>query len=386
MSNWLRSEVPQRIKRVRGYMEQEGIDALLLFSGANLAYFTGLPVVRSGSRPAALVLPRRGEPALIVHEARQYEARALGLVRDVRTYTRLSYLPIDALRRAIQDLGLVRGTFGVEFGGEMVLDASFGDVLALQDALAPARLTDASQLLWQVRMIKSVGEIERVQRACDITSRAYEQTFSTVVAGMREIDVEGTMLAAMLGLGGRSPWALITSGSGNYDMVSKGATERVLETGDMVWMDCGCSVDGYWSDFSRAMVIGGPSQAQQDVQLQINTITEVGIQMLRPGTPVAEVAARCNAAVAALAVPISSSISGLAGRVGHGLGLLVTELPSVSEADQTVLAPGMIITIEPGVATDFGTFHTEQNVLVTPSEPQVLSASDWKRRSTMAGL
>ena len=64
-------------------------------------------------------------------------------------------------------------------------------------------------------------------------------------------------------------------------------------------------------------------------------------------------------------MPVTSDISGLAGRVGHGVGLDMTEPPHISEDDATVLAPGMTITIEPGVATPFGLFHAEQNVLVT---------------------
>jgi Xaa-Pro aminopeptidase len=68
----------------------------------------------------------------------------------------------------------------------------------------------------------------------------------------------------------------------------------------------------------------------------------------------------------------------LAARVGHGLGLLVNELPSLNETDQTVLEAGMVVTIEPGVATSFGTFHIEQNVLVTIDGHQVLSKKGWE--------
>jgi Xaa-Pro aminopeptidase len=95
--------------------------------------------------------------------------------------------------------------------------------------------------------------------------------------------------------------------------------------------------------------------------------------MVRPGVPVAEIANICNEAVKALNLPVTSNISGLASRVGHGVGLVVTELPSINESDSTVLEPGMIVTIEPGVATSYGTFHVEQNVLVTSEGPLVLS-------------
>jgi Xaa-Pro dipeptidase len=87
-----------------------------------------------------------------------------------------------------------------------------------------------------------------------------------------------------------------------------------------------------------------------------------------------------NQRVAALGLPVTSSVSGLAGRVGHGLGLDITEPPHISEHDPTVLEAGMVITIEPGVATEFGIFHVEQDVVVTPEGPEVISLAEWSLR------
>jgi Xaa-Pro dipeptidase len=68
----------------------------------------------------------------------------------------------------------------------------------------------------------------------------------------------------------------------------------------------------------------------------------------------------------------------LAARVGHGLGRTPTELPSLSEDDPTILVEGMIMTVEPGVATEFGTFHIEENVLITRDGPQLLTDGHWQ--------
>jgi Xaa-Pro aminopeptidase len=83
-------------------------------------------------------------------------------------------------------------------------------------------------------------------------------------------------------------------------------------------------------------------------------------------------------------VPVTSKISTLAGRVGHGLGFDVTEPPHVSEEDSTVLEPGMTITMEPGVATEYGIFHVEENVIVTESDPEVISVSPRELRTLPA--
>ncbi len=359
-------------------MEEWQLDALLLLTGPNLIYFTGMPCGRSGSRPFFYILPQKGCPILIVHDGREYEARAFTSVEDIRTYTRLSQLPLEVVLGGVDDLGLQQGRIGVELGSEMVMDLPFAEFDNLKQGLPGVQFVDASPLLWQLRMIKTGPEIARVARACTITLEAYDRTFRSVRPGMSEAEIERIMMCNMLELGGHSPWVLITSGPGNYDLVSKGGGSRRVQPGDMVWMDCGCAVEGYFSDFGRAGVIGGASALQESAQREIHRITRMGIEMMRPGTPVAEIAARCNEAVRALELPITSNISELAARVGHGLGMVVTELPSLSETDDTQLASGMIVTIEPGVATDYGTFHVEENVLITETGPRVLSEGHWQ--------
>jgi Xaa-Pro dipeptidase len=374
----LTGEYPARIERARSLMAEQGIDALLLLTGPNLMYFTGMPYGRSGSRPFVYVLPADGNPTLIVQNGRQFETHVFTGVGDIRTYSRLSHLPLTVIQGALEDRGLPHGRIGVELGGEMVMDIPFGEFLALQGALPDVSFVDASSLLWQLRTIKSPAEIERVARACEITLEAYDHTFGIVEPGMSEAAIERVMITHMLELGGGSPWVLITSGAGNYDLVSKGGSSRRVEMGDMVWMDSGCQVDGYFSDFGRAGVLGGPSPAQEEAQHAIHQITHAAITLMQPGAATADIAVFCNEAVRALDLPITSNISGLAARVGHGLGTVVTEQPSLAEDDSTLLAPGMILTIEPGIATDYGTFHIEENVLITSNGPRVLTEGHWQ--------
>jgi Xaa-Pro aminopeptidase len=168
---------------------------------------------------------------------------------------------------------------------------------------------------------------------------------------------------------------VITSGPGNYDLPSKPPERRAIHSGDMLWIDAGCTVTGYWSDYSRAGVVGGPTPQQQAAHEAICGITRQAVEMVRPGVKCSDIGRFCNEQVARLPFPITSDISGLAARAGHGIGLALTELPHVADYDDTVLGPGMIITIEPGVATEYGTFHVEENVLVTPAGREVLSAA-----------
>jgi Xaa-Pro aminopeptidase len=369
-----RDEYLTRVARVREEMARIGLDGLLLTSGPNLTYLSGYPSpLRAGSRPFIFVLPQVGSPILIVHTGRELEARGYSWVDDIRTYHALSRAPLPEIREALQDAGLMQGQVGAELGAEQSLDMPVDDFLELGRLLPAVCFADAGLALWPVRIRKSAAEIACVREACEATTRAYQRTFAQARAGMTEADVARLMTVASLEAGADSPWVIITSGAGNYDLASKLPSRRRLEVGDFVWMDSGSAVGGYWSDFGRAGVVGGATAEQQDAQKRIHEITMLGVDVIRPGITTGEVARRCKAALLRLDLPITSCVSDLAARVGHGLGLMTTELPHVAEDDETVLKPGMIVTVEPGVATSFGIFHVEENVLVTEQGHEVLS-------------
>ena len=163
----------------------------------------------------------------------------------------------------------------------------------------------------------------------------------------------------------------MTSGSGNYDLATKLPEARAIRRGDMVWIDAGCAVCGYWSDFSRAAVVGQPSAEQFRAQ-KIYQITWEAIRKVRPGVCASQLAQACNPGSLGWTLPSPPRYPDWLG-VGHGVGLDVTEPPHIAESDSTILQPGMVITLEPGVATEYGTFNVEENVLVTPEGCEVLS-------------
>jgi len=370
------AEYETRVNRVRELMAQVGMDALFLTTGANLTYLSGYPSpARSGSRPFILILPLDGDPVFIVQNGRQFEAKAYSWITDIRTYAELSRAPLAQIRQAFADLKLTKGCVGAELGFEQCMDIPFADFMQLQEDFPEIRFVDVGPVLWGPRMRKSEAEISYIRKACQIASQAYEKCFPELREGMTEVEVIHTLYTISMKLGGSNPWGVITSGEGNYDFASKGPSSRKIEKGDMVWMDFACCVGGYWSDFSRAGVVGGPTREQRRAQALIHEITMLGVEMVKPGVKASAIAKACNTELAKLDLPVTSSISGLASRIGHGVGLAVTELPHIAEYDDTVLEPGMVITIEPGVATPYGIFHVEEEVLVTEEGHELLSTA-----------
>lgn len=371
-----------RHRRARERMAARGLDALLLTGGPNLTYFTGVSGMlgaNSGSRPLLYVLPLEGQPVLVAHRFLTGNVSEAGVDLRVVTYDRLSSLPARQLREALEALELSDGRIGAELGPETTLSVPAGEFTEFVEASA-TEVVDAQPLLVDLRCRKSAAEVERIERACELTAAAFERTFDVLEAGMTGAAVESLVCRQLLEAGGRAPWALVTGG-GDYGRTASGGDDRSVRAGDMVWIDCGCAVDGYWSDYSRAGVVGGASAKQRDAQRAVHEITREAVEAIEPGVTMSSVARRAEEAVEVLDLPITDRVSQRAGRMGHGLGVQVTELPSLCADTDRTFEPGAVVTVEPAFATAYGTFHVEENVVVTETGSRTLSDDRWQLRS-----
>jgi Xaa-Pro dipeptidase len=370
-----KSEFFGRIEKLRAAMREHRLHAILLGTGMNLQYFSGFPSPQKNvTRPFFLLIPISHDPILLCHTGLADEGRRLSVIEDVRVYEGLSQAPVKAIGDLLTEIRAHAGRIGMELGFEQTLDISLLEFNRLHTSLPAAELTDAAGLLWSLRTIKSESEISCVREACRIVAESYGHTFASAHAGMREREIYQTMLGGLSAPGGET-FLAITSGSGNYDLVSKHAEDRIVQQGELFWMDAGCRVGGYWSDYSRAGVMGAPSALQMQAQEAIHEITMAAVQQVRPGVKCSQIAQFCFDRLNGLPFPITSSIAVRAGRVGHGIGLNMTEPPHLSLQDDTPLQMGMIVSLEPGVATAYGTFHVEENVVVREDGCELLSVA-----------
>jgi Xaa-Pro aminopeptidase len=189
---------------------------------------------------------------------------------------------------------------------------------------------------------------------------------------MTERQVAGVLQAAMLEGGAEQiAFILLNSGEGNYNRICGFATDRRVQTGDMIWTDMGARVNDYCADFSRAGVVGGPTDQQRRMQELIVSVTAKGVEAAGPGVPISDIVRACNAEMKHR----GQENTFVAGRIGHGVGLSNTEPPHVALYDKALLEPGMVITIEPGIVQPYGTFHCEENVIITETGREVISSA-----------
>ena len=370
-----REEYLQRIACLARLAREQGLDGVVLSADSNVDYFAGFRHHSPWSlfaRPFFELISADGRAALVTHTFLQAEMERTAAVRDIRTYARSGGAPIGLLAQTLKDLGVDSGRVGAELGYEQRLGMSWQDFAALQRALPRAEFVDCAPLLWSLRMKKSPAEIALIRQACEITALTYTACFRAARAGMSEREVCRLAAETMLHLGAERPgFVVVSSGPENYHRLSGKPTDRKLQRGDMLWMDMGAVFDGYWSDFSRAGVVGGPSPEQRRMQAAILEVDRACLDAVKIGEPVKRIPMAAETAMRRLGLDLQIG----EGRIGHGLGLMSTEPPHVAHYEDTLMEAGMVITIEPRVLASFGIFDVEEIFVVGPAGPELLTSA-----------
>ena len=366
-------EYCRRVACVRTIMADLGMDALLVTEDRNFFYFTGAggPVSREDkARPVAVVIPQRGEPVVLVSHARCIPFRECSPLSEVRTYNDLATPVVREARvRLIEEAAPGASTIGMELGYEQRLGMSVAEYEDLKIRLPQRRFVDASRLLWRLRSVKSPAEIDRIEQAVRITDAAYQAVLPTLRPGMTEREIVSRFQGEMGRQGASATWAIVQSGT--YDRGGVVLRDRVVEPGEMVWMDMGANFLGYWADFSRAVILGLPRAQQRDMQQKVREVTQLGMEVVRPGVTVAEVARVLDREMEKRGLVFNTWGT----RYGHGIGLQVTEPPHIASYDETEIAAGMALALEPGMCTPEGRFQIEENLVVTETGVRCLSES-----------
>jgi Xaa-Pro aminopeptidase len=289
-----RKEYLSRIDKLSSRMRQAGIDAVILTAESNIDYFSGYRHHAPWTlcaRPFFQIISADGRSALLTHTFLEPEMRRTSAIDDIRTFAASGDAPVGQVREIMADLGVVKGKVGMELGYEQRLGIPFNDFRRLETELKAMEIVDASMMLWALRMFKSPAEIEIMRKSAVVTAAAFAAAFETAKPGMTEAQVCQVCAETMIEEGAERPgFILVTSGSENYHVLSGKPTARKLDRDEMIWIDMGALVDGYWSDFCRAAYFGKPTPQLEDGQKMILEINDAMIAATKPGEPLRKVA------------------------------------------------------------------------------------------------
>ncbi len=367
------SEFESRTSRVQEMMSEKKLDAIFLTTEPNVRYFSGFfsQFWESPTRPWFLILPARGKPIAVIPEIGA-SGMADTWIDDIHTWT--SPDPVDDGITLVAGIlnGIPRryGRIGATLGIESRIRMPFNNFRALSSTIRSSEFVDIAAQIHQLRSIKSEAEIMKIRKACDVTQAGFANIPKHARQGKTEREICKQMHIDMLKAGADNVKYLISgSGPDGYDSIIMGPTDRQLNEGDMLIIDTGAVYDGYFSDFNRNFSFGRPSEVTLQAYQTVYKATDAGFKAARPGATTTDV---YNAMWPIMET--AGAIENNVGRMGHGLGIQLTEWPSITATDQTPLVPGMVITLEPGMEFAPGkSMVHEENLVIRETGAEYLS-------------
>jgi Xaa-Pro aminopeptidase len=224
----------------------------------------------------------------------------------------------------------------------------------------------------ELRKIKDEGELKLLKKAVEISDKAFLHLLDLIRPGLTESEIALELEFFMRRLGGSKNAFETIVASGYRAALPHGvATTRAIQTGDLVILDFGTVYQGYHSDITRTLILGEPDKLQKERYNLVLKAHEEVAQKMQPGMRAREADALARRVIEAAGYGENFGHS-----LGHGVGLEIHEGPSLSPRDETILEPGMIVTVEPGIyISGWGGIRLEDMYVITPGGCERLTKS-----------
>ncbi len=343
-------DVASRLPKLRAALGAAECDALLVTNLTNVRYLTGF----TGS--AALLLVKDDELVLATDGRYQFQSgeqlKAAGV--DAR---------IEIGNLAGQKAAVSAAAAGVARLGLEATDVTWARQRTFANEwFGGAELVATENVIEQLRRVKDAGELERMREAARIADDALANVRPLLATGVteQEFAIALDFEIRKLGASGNSFETIVAAGPNGAKPHAR-PSSRVIETGELVVLDFGAIVDGYCSDMSRTVCAGEPSAELQHMVDVVAESQRAGVAAVKAGVKAADVDKVCRDVIAEAGWGEAFMHS-----TGHGVGLDIHEAPWVSAVSTDTLAPGHVVTVEPGVYLEgLGGVRIEDTVVVT---------------------
>jgi Xaa-Pro aminopeptidase len=331
-----------RVHAARSVAAELGIDVLVVTPGADLRYLCGYDA-HAMERLTALVVPRAGEPLLVVPrlEAPMVSASpagALGLELLAWDETDDAFAVLAAAVTARLGAAPTRVAVGARTWAE--------HALGVQRALPGSVLELASPVIDRLRTVKTPAEVEELATAGAAIDRVHARMGEWLRVGRTEAEVGADVAAAILAEGHVAVDFTIIASGPNGASPHHELSDRVVEAGDLVVVDIGGeTASGYRSDCTRTYIVGGmAARGLKEWYGVLQRAQAAAVAAVRPGVTCEQVDA-----VARDIITKAGYGEAFVHRTGHGIGLDTHEAPYVVAGNDLPLEPGMAFSVEPGI-------------------------------------
>lgn len=408
------SEYAQRYERLQARLREAGIDAVLASAKLHLRYLAGYrsPFWDMAADIQLAILPARADvaPTLILPSSYRFTA-GTSWIENVEYASPDRAAPYnnvcDLAASLLRDLPLDGGTVAMDLDVGSLENMSPAAFDRIRSQLPEARVVNAYPLILELRRLKSPAEQDALRVATRATAQGLVTAFDTIHAGMSKQEFGDLLCRTMLEQVGESchprPWIFfLGAGRDMATWCNFAASAYCFEPGDWIVADGGCTYRGYCADMMRWGHIEEPGgHASSDTRYALDVVTEAmeaGKAILRAGITDGELDAAMRRVVEQSRIDFDEWQ--MAPFSGHGIGLEVHELPSILRGGETVLQPGMVLSVEPLLLKQTGgrfartpaawkegsppdMMVMEDNVIVTETGYELLSAiptAPWQGR------
>lgn len=356
-----RETTDRRLGALVAAIGKAGLDAAAIVPGSNFQYLTGGRFYAM-ERPTILIVTAAGERRAVLPAFEVMTWEKLGFSAEVFAWKDSEGYD-KATAAAVA--GLQIGRLGVEGQRMRVFEE-----MALVKAIPAVTVVDAHKAISSIRLRKDRQELRMMREAIAVSEAALERTLKEIRVGITEREVEAELLRNLYAAGAKEmAFAPIVLGGAQAAEPHGHAGGYRMQRGDTLLFDFGAAHQGYNADITRTVFVGAP---EDDARAFYETVLEanrIGRDSVRPGMTAAAVDDAVQRFLEA-----SPFAAHIVHKTGHGLGLDVHEAPQVMRGDETVLEPGMVITIEPGLyVPGLRGVRIEDDVVVTESGAESLT-------------
>lgn len=345
----------ERVNKLQAQLGKNEIDALLVTKRENIRYLSGF----TGSSGVIVIT---SNSASFITDFR-YTEQANDQVKGydiIELDTSLIKSVADVVsRESIKRLGIEQDAMTV------------GQYRAYEKEVE-AQLTETSGIVEKLRLIKDESEIKIMKEAAAIADAAYAHIQTFIRPGRTEREVANELEMFMRSKGADSSSFDMIVASGLRSALPHGvASDKVIESGELVTLDFGAYYKGYCSDITRTLAIGPISDELRQIYDTVLRAQLAGVEGIRAGITGIEADALTRDIIKEAGYGEYFGHS-----TGHGLGMEVHEAPGLSFRSDTVLEPDMVVTIEPGIYINgVGGCRIEDDVVITEDGCYLLTQS-----------
>jgi len=352
--------IKERLKRFRNKIEKENkeIEWLLVVNPKNLNYLSGFEgegfaLIGVGGKNYLLTDSRFTEQAqkespdfeILTDELKKKNARILSLKKMIEK-NKINKIAFESS------------------------NLSYADFKKYSESFDSIKFLPTENLIEQIRMVKDKEEIIKMKKAAQIATESLKDVFEMIEPGIRELEIASELAYTMRKKGAQKEAFETIVVSGERSSLPHGKpSEKKIGEGELITIDMGANYQNYNSDITRTIIMGKENQKQKEIFSIVLEAQKAALDFLKPGLKCKEVDSVARDIIA------KKGYGKYFGHgLGHGVGLDIHELPRVSFSDNTVLLPGMVVTIEPGIyLPEVGGVRIEDSVLITEESYEILT-------------